>query len=200
MSSDSAEKIQIGCPYCGKHLMVPLSALGKTGRCPGCQEMFPLQAEPSAPSPAPAAAPPVVRKPPVSGSPSGFGQPPLAAAPVPPAAMPNAVPPQIGPQQVGMQQVGPSYGTHPTQATFQQPDPSAWVPQPTTTSNKPSRSHNRSKGGGVAQICGGLFMIAVSIGLFVLGQMNGRFIRFTFVLAAFGVGSLISGISSLNSR
>jgi predicted Zn finger-like uncharacterized protein len=54
----SAEKIQVPCPQCKASLAVPLSALGKSGRCPHCAHVFPLAmpARRSAPLHQPAAA------------------------------------------------------------------------------------------------------------------------------------------------
>jgi len=49
------EKSLAACPQCGQQLMVPVSAMGKQGRCPNCKHVFLL----SAPAP-PVPAPPVV--------------------------------------------------------------------------------------------------------------------------------------------
>jgi hypothetical protein len=35
-------KMPVGCPQCGKQLMVPVSAAGKQGRCPSCSNVFVL--------------------------------------------------------------------------------------------------------------------------------------------------------------
>jgi hypothetical protein len=37
-------KMPVGCPQCGKQLMVPVSAAGKQGRCPSCSNVFVLPA------------------------------------------------------------------------------------------------------------------------------------------------------------
>jgi hypothetical protein len=42
--STVAEKIQIGCPSCGKKLTVPRSTAGKQGRCPACKHVFLIEA------------------------------------------------------------------------------------------------------------------------------------------------------------
>jgi hypothetical protein len=39
-------KIPVACPRCGKNLMVPASVVGKQGRCPACQQVFPILAPP----------------------------------------------------------------------------------------------------------------------------------------------------------
>jgi hypothetical protein len=41
--STTLEKIEVACPQCGRPLLVPASAAGKTGRCPTCKHIFPLQ-------------------------------------------------------------------------------------------------------------------------------------------------------------
>jgi len=42
--SSAADKITVACPQCGQDLNVPASAIGKHGRCPSCQHVFPLEA------------------------------------------------------------------------------------------------------------------------------------------------------------
>ena len=37
-------KMPVGCPQCGKQLMVPVAAAGKQGRCPSCSNVFVLPA------------------------------------------------------------------------------------------------------------------------------------------------------------
>ena len=37
-------KTPVSCPQCGKNLMVPLSAVGKRGRCPACTHQFLIEA------------------------------------------------------------------------------------------------------------------------------------------------------------
>jgi hypothetical protein len=49
--SAAMEKSLVSCPQCGQQLTVPVSAMGKQGRCPNCKHVFLLSA---------AAAPPVV--------------------------------------------------------------------------------------------------------------------------------------------
>jgi hypothetical protein len=40
--SVTLEKIELACPQCGRPLLVPTTAAGKTGRCPTCKHVFPL--------------------------------------------------------------------------------------------------------------------------------------------------------------
>jgi hypothetical protein len=56
MSTDT-EKIEVTCPQCARQLRVPAGAIGKQGRCPGCGNIFPLEAPLQAALVEPAAAP-----------------------------------------------------------------------------------------------------------------------------------------------
>lgn len=59
--SVAAQKIDVFCPQCRAKLAVPVAAMGKSGRCPHCQNVFPLAMPASRPasyaSPQPFAAP-----------------------------------------------------------------------------------------------------------------------------------------------
>src|SRR5687767_11035351 len=59
--SVAAQKIDVYCPQCRAKLAVPVAAMGKSGRCPHCQHVFPLampaQRPASYASPQPYAAP-----------------------------------------------------------------------------------------------------------------------------------------------
>jgi hypothetical protein len=41
--STAADKVTLPCTQCGQDLTVPASAIGKHGRCPNCQHVFPLE-------------------------------------------------------------------------------------------------------------------------------------------------------------
>ena len=49
------DKVRIPCPHCGKTLSVPVSSLGRTAKCPGCQNPVTLEA----PRPVKKATPPL---------------------------------------------------------------------------------------------------------------------------------------------
>lgn len=221
MSADPSEKIRIACPQCGKQLMLPISALGKMGKCPGCQNMFPLQASPAAPRDSGTTAPPVVRKPPVVTAPgpaaatqgnsaadpfaglSGFesGQPmaPLGQTPfgAPPASTQS---PLGGPQQFGQQPLAGSPG-------LQQPDPSQWSNSSydAQTATRPVKQSAKKTPGSddatpLSQIGGGILMMIGAAVWFVLGMMANRFFIYPPVLFILGLVSLISGIVGLGKR
>lgn len=44
MSQQLAEKFTVSCPQCGKAVGVTRAHIGKKGRCPKCQNVFPIQA------------------------------------------------------------------------------------------------------------------------------------------------------------
>lgn len=41
--STAVEKTPVYCPQCGKRLLVPMTAIGKQGRCPACSHVFLLE-------------------------------------------------------------------------------------------------------------------------------------------------------------
>ena len=53
--SAGMEKSMVGCPQCGQQLTVPISAMGKQGRCPNCKHVFLLSATAEPPGVATAA-------------------------------------------------------------------------------------------------------------------------------------------------
>jgi len=55
MSTQVAEKFSIACPQCGKGVTVSRAHIGKKGRCPACQTVFPITS-PAAPARSPALA------------------------------------------------------------------------------------------------------------------------------------------------
>lgn len=204
MSADPSQKTQIICPQCGKHLMVPNAALGKSGKCPGCQHVFPLQA------PTRAASPPVVRQPaaatadpfgganadPLADS-SGFDQ---AAQPMGPSPL-GAPQGQFGaPQQFGQQPAG---GYAPSPA-FQQPNPGQWSssghPYGSPSVTQQAKKRKKSESGDatpMGQIGGGLLMMIGAVVWFVLGLMGGVLLIYPPILFVLGLVSLIAGIAGL---
>lgn len=214
MSADPSQKIRIDCPQCGKQLMVPTSALGKTGKCPGCQHMFPLQ---SGAAPAPSAAPPVVRKPPAAAPPlananadpfgnlsgldqgtQAMGQQPLGA-PQSPLGAPQAqlgAPQQFG-QQPAFQQPNPG---------LQQPNPSQWAANPYASTQAPSAPKKRTKKKSsddatpMGQIGFGILMMIGAVVWFVGGLMADIIFFYPPILFVFGLVSLITGFVGLGKR
>ena len=80
----------VGCPSCGRNLLVPDELVGRSVRCPACQTTFPAEPAPAAeapasPDPAPAAAP--------EAPAAGTGDP-AAAGSATPAAPPPAPAPE----------------------------------------------------------------------------------------------------------
>jgi hypothetical protein len=54
--SATKQKIDVPCPQCKSKLAVPVAAMGKSGKCPHCGNVFPLAMpaqRPAAPAPAP---------------------------------------------------------------------------------------------------------------------------------------------------
>lgn len=221
MSADPSQKICIDCPQCGKQLMVPTSALGKTGKCPGCQHMFPLQASAA---PAASAAPPVVRKPPAAAPPlananadpfgnlSGpdqgvqpMGQQPFGApqsplgAPQSPLGAPQAqlgAPQQFG-QQPAFQQPNPG---------LQQPNTSQWAANPYASAQAPSAPKQRAKKKSsddatpMGQIGFGILMMIGAIVWFVGGLMADIIFFYPPILFVLGLVSMITGFVGLGKR
>jgi len=220
MSVDPSQKIRIACPQCGKQLMVPSAALGKSGRCPACQHTFPLQV--SSPTPV-SAAPPVVRKPPVANSPAApvananpepfgdlstfdqgnqaMGQAPLGT-PQSPLGGPQQPQTQLGaPQQCGQQQYGQPMGTVTPSAGFQQPNPGQWAapanPYGTPATGPAKHRGKKEEGTPMGMIGGGVLMMLGAIVWFVVGLMGGVIFFYPPILLIIGLVSLIGGIAKL---
>lgn len=71
----TAQKIDVACPQCKAKLAVPVSAMGKSGKCPHCQHVFPLAMpaqRPAAPVGAATAANPLTPLTPAYQGPASF--------------------------------------------------------------------------------------------------------------------------------
>lgn len=42
--NNASERISIACPQCGKKFLVPSTTIGKRAKCPGCQQVFTVEA------------------------------------------------------------------------------------------------------------------------------------------------------------
>lgn len=97
----TSSKIDVFCPECKARLAVPVAALGKSGKCPHCQNVFPL----AMPAPRPAAPAHAAHSSPLTPLSPAPASPltPLSAAPYPSAPLAaNVLDPLGGPDLLSL--------------------------------------------------------------------------------------------------
>src|SRR6478752_8772098 len=100
--STAADKVSLPCPQCGQDLTVRASAIGKHGRCPNCQHVFPLEAA----IPATLVEPPSPPNFPTAESEQDYTLQPLPSAAQPSAEVPNPYSPSAAQTSGGKYQHG----------------------------------------------------------------------------------------------
>jgi hypothetical protein len=171
-------KMPVGCPQCGKQLMVPVSAAGKQGRCPSCSNVFVL--------PALVAAEEVedeLRLQPLAGDP--FGQNMQVSNHQLQATAPQAYAPQAYAPPAG------GYGQPAAQeAPFQVPNPYAPAAYP---------QKNAQEGGGWdASMVGGIVMMLGAVVWFVGGLFFDIIFFYPPILFIIGLVAFFRGMLSGN--
>jgi hypothetical protein len=175
MTSAAAQKMQVSCPQCTQQLMVPLSAAGKTGRCPSCGFTFTLLEQ---------AAPPAMR----SSSPSsgnnpfrdldGYEQPVSAAAN---NGFPQ--PDQQSPEQSAFPSITAESVTQKARRAEAADEGGTFAPE---------------KKGLQAGVAGGLLMMVIAVVWFFGGLALGRIFFYPPILFIVGLVGFFKGLATGN--
>jgi hypothetical protein len=216
----TTSKIDVFCPQCKAKLAVPVAALGKSGKCPHCLNVFPLAMpapRPAAAAPVMAAASPLSPLSPFTPSPyADSGLTPLGSADLMPLSD-GGLTPMASSSNLAPLGNGNPFGSSLPQGdyTLQSMAPAPYAPTTTLPSNSSIASEylsnanasyaesksrkyysNDGEGWGInAGIGGGALMMLLAIAWFVLGLMADRIYPYPLFMFIVGLIAFFKGIA-----